>query len=201
MKIGYFGGTFDPPHLGHIILATEAFYQLGLDSLHWILTPFPPHKNALPIAPVDHRLEMLKMVVDQHPSFEISRVDLDRDPPHYAADTVEILRGEQSSAELIYIIGEDSLEDLPRWYAPEKFLANIDQLIVAPRPLVETDLTELSRFLPGVKEKTNFLSGTMLQISSSFIRNRIRTGGPVKHLLIPEVYLYLEEKNLYRYIL
>ena len=201
MKIGYFGGTFDPPHLGHIILATEAFYQLGLDSLHWILTPFPPHKSTLPITPVDHRLEMLKMVVNQHPSFEISRVDLDRDPPHYAADTVEILRGEQSSAELIYIIGEDSLEDLPKWHEPEKFLKIIDQLLVAPRPQVETNLTELSRFLPGVKEKTNFLSGTMLQISSSFIRNRIRTGGPVKHLLTPEVYLYLEQNNLYRYIL
>jgi len=198
MKIGYFGGTFDPPHLGHSILAMEAYYQLGLDSLHWILTPFPPHKNTLPVTPVNQRLEMLKMVVDQHPGFEISRVDLDRDPPHYAADTVEILRSEHPSDELIYIIGEDSLGDLPKWYAPEIFLEKIDQLLVAPRPLIETDLTELARFLPGVKEKTNFLSGIMLQISSSSIRNRIKTGGPVKHLLIPEINNYLEEKNLYR---
>ncbi len=198
MKIGYFGGTFDPPHLGHNILATEAYYQLGLDTLHWILTPFPPHKNTLPVTPVNHRLEMLKMVVDQHPGFEISRVELDRDPPYYAADTVEILRGKHPLAELIYLIGEDSLEDLPKWYAPDKFLEEIDQLLVAPRPQIETDLTELSRSLPGVKEKTNFLTGTMLQISSSFIRNRIRTGGPVKHLLMPEIYIYLEENNLYR---
>jgi len=198
MKIGYFGGTFDPPHLGHLILATEAYYQLGLDSLHWILTPFPPHKNTVPVTPVDHRLEMLKKVVDQHPGFEISRVDLDRDPPHYAADTVEILRREHPLAELIYIIGEDSLEDLPKWHEPEKFLKKIDQLLVAPRPQIETDLTELSRSLPGVKEKINFLTGTMLQISSSFIRNRIRTRGPVKHLLMPEIYIYLDEKNLYR---
>jgi len=198
MKIGYFGGTFDPPHLGHSILAMEAYYQLGLDSLHWILTPFPPHKNTLPVTPVSQRLEMLKMVVDQHPGFEISRVDLDRDPPHYAADTVEILRSEHPLAELIYIIGEDSLGDLPKWYAPENFLEKIDQLLVAPRPLIETDLTELSHILPGVKEKTKFLSGIMLQISSSFIRNRIKTGGPVKHLLIPEINNYLEEKNLYR---
>jgi len=198
MKIGYFGGTFDPLHLGHIILATEAYYQFGLDSLHWILTPFPPHKNNLPITPVDHRLEMLKMVVDQHSGFEISRVDLDRDPPHYAADTVEILRSEHPLAELIYIIGEDSLEDLLKWHAPEKFLGLIDQLLVAPRPQVETDLTELSRSLPGVKEKTNYLTGTMLEISSSFIRNRVRTRGPIKHLLIPEIYIYLEENNLYR---
>jgi len=169
-----------------------------LDSLLWILTPFPPHKNAVPVTPVDHRLEMLKMVVDQHPGFEISRVDLDRDPPHYAADTVEILRREHPLAELIYIIGEDSLEDLPKWHEPEKFLKKIDQLLVAPRPQIETDLAELSRSLPGVKEKINFLTGTMLQISSSFIRNRIRTRGPVKHLLMPEIYIYLDEKNLYR---
>ncbi|MCJ7717031.1 MAG: nicotinate (nicotinamide) nucleotide adenylyltransferase [Anaerolineales bacterium] len=158
---------------------------------------FSPHKNKLPITPVDHRVNMLNMIVNQHTGFEISRVDLDRDPPHYAADTVEILRTEHSSQELIYIIGEDSLEDLPSWYEPEKFLANIDQLVVAPRPQVETDLTELERSLPGIKEKITFLSGTMLQISSSFIRARIRNGGPVEHLIIPEVFQYLMENGLY----
>jgi len=198
MKIGYFGGTFDPPHLGHVILAAEAFYQLELDSLRWILTPSPPHKNNLPITPVEVRLEMLKLVVDEHPGFDISLVDLNRDPPHYAADTVEILRAENPSSKLVYLIGEDSLYDLAGWHAPNRFLANVDQLAVALRPLINTDLADLERSLPGLREKIYYLSDTMLQISSSFIRKRIRNNGPVRHLLDPEVYQYLDENDLYR---
>ncbi len=198
MKIGYFGGTFDPPHLGHIILAAEAMYQLELDSLQWILTPFPPHKDNLPITPVEGRLEMLKLVVDKHPGFEISLVDLNRDPPHYAADTVEILRAENPSSKLVYLIGEDSLFDLPEWYDPNRFLTNVDQLAVALRPQINSDLTKLERSLPGLRGKIYYLSDTMLQISSSFIRERIRHNGPVRHLLDPEVYQYLDENNLYR---
>ena len=198
MKIGYFGGTFDPPHLGHIILATEAFYQLELDSLEWILTPLPPHKNNLPITPVEVRLEMLKLAVGKHSGFEISLVDLDRDPPHYAADTVEILRAENPTSKLVYLIGEDSLFDLPDWYAPARFLANVDQLAVALRPNINSDLTKLESSLPGLREKIYYLSDTMLQISSSFIRERIKNNAPVRHLLDPEVYQYLDEKNLYQ---
>ncbi len=197
MKIGYFGGTFDPPHLGHMILAAEAFYQLELDSLQWILTPFPPHKNSMPITPVEGRLEMLKLVVDKHPGFEISSVDLERDPPHYAADTVEILRAENPTSELVYLIGEDSLFDLPDWYAPNRFLDNVDQLAVALRPKINSDLTKLESSLPGLREKIYYLSDTMLQISSSFIRERIRNSGPVRHLLDLEVYQYLVENELY----
>jgi len=200
MKIGYFGGTFDPPHLGHIILAAEAFYQLELDSLKWILTPFPPHKNNLPITPVEVRLEMLKLAVGKHPGFEISLVDLNRDPPHYAADTVEILRAENPISKLIYLIGEDSLVDLPDWYAPTRFLANVDQLVVALRPQINSDLTKLESSLPALREKIYYLSDAMLQISSSFIRERIKNNGPVRHLLDPEVYQYLDENNLYQQI-
>ncbi len=200
MKIGYFGGTFDPPHLGHIILAAEAFYQLELDSLQWILTPFPPHKNNLPITPVEVRLEMLKLAVGKHPGFEISLVDLNRDPPHYAADTVEILRAENPTSKLIYLIGEDSLVDLPDWYAPTRFLANVDQLVVALRPQINSDLTKLESSLPALREKIYYLSDAMLQISSSFIRERIKNNAPVRHLLDPEVYQYLDENNLYQQI-
>ncbi|NOQ39626.1 MAG: nicotinate (nicotinamide) nucleotide adenylyltransferase [Anaerolineales bacterium] len=200
MKIGYFGGTFDPPHLGHVILAVEALYQLELDSLKWILTPFPPHKNNLPITPVEVRLEMLKLAVGKHPGFEISLVDLNRDPPHYAADTVEILRAENPTSKLIYLIGEDSLVDLPDWYAPTRFLANVDQLVVALRPQINSDLTKLESSLPALREKIYYLSDAMLQISSSFIRERIKNNGPVRHLLDPEVYQYLDENNLYQQI-
>ena len=198
MKIGFFGGTFDPPHLGHMILAVEAFYQLKLDSLHWILTPYPPHKDNLPITPVETRLELLGLVVNESPDFEISQIDLNRDPPHFAADTMEMLRVEYSSSHLVYLIGEDSLRDLPGWVDPGRFLLNIDQLAVAPRPQIDTDLQELEKSIPGLMEKTVFLSGTMLQVSSTFIRERIRKNGPFRHLLSPAVSDFINKKQLYQ---
>ena len=118
-RVGYFGGTFDPPHLGHIILAAETLYLLELDTFYWIITPDPPHKTDRIITPVKHRLEMLRLVAEKYRKFLISDIDLQRDPPHYAADTVKILKNGNPSAELVYIIGEDSLRDLPEWHEPQ----------------------------------------------------------------------------------
>ena len=198
MKIGYFGGTFDPPHLGHVILAAEAIFQLELDALHWILTPFPPHKNSNPVTPVEIRLDILDLVVNRHPGFEISHVDLTRDPPHYASDTVEILKAEKPSYKLVYLIGGDSLRDLPDWHKPARFLQDIDQLAVASRPHIETDLDALEHILPGLEDKIVFLSETSIDISSSFIRQRIKGNGPYSHFVTQAVYQYLEDNQLYR---
>jgi len=91
MIIGIFGGTFDPPHIGHLILAAEAHYQLGLKKILWVLTPFPPHKQGRKITSVDERYTMLNIMLAGDPFFEVSRVDMDRDPPHYAYKTMQIL--------------------------------------------------------------------------------------------------------------
>ncbi|NQS92373.1 MAG: hypothetical protein HQ574_08180, partial [Chloroflexi bacterium] len=125
-------------------------------------------------------------------------VDLDRDPPHYAADTVEILKRENPTAELIYIIGEDSLRDLADWVEPARFLEAIDQLAVAPRPGVITDLDELDKALPGIKRKTAFISDVMLEISSSMIRERIICGTPYEHFLPKEVSAYINDNSVYK---
>jgi nicotinate-nucleotide adenylyltransferase len=197
-RIGYFGGTFDPPHLGHVILAQEVLYQLKLDSLAWLVTPDPPHKKGEAITPVESRLEMLELIIRRYPDFEISRVDLDRPAPHYAADSVELARELSPSAELVYLLGEDSLQDLPDWYQPGRFLAALDQLAVAPRPGVDSDLEALEQRLPGISQKTVFLSGVVVEISSSLIRDRIRAGAPFQHFLDREVAAYLSETHLYR---
>lgn len=196
-RVGYFGGTFDPPHLGHIILAAEAKYYLGLDEFKWIVTPEPPHKKDRIITPVNYRLEMLNLVAADMNMFEISRVDIQRDPPHYAVDTVEILKEENPSAELVYIIGEDSLKDLPNWHKPHRFLTTIDQLAVAPRPGIETDLDKLDQELPGLSEKTVFIPDIMVEISSSIVRERIREGAPFEHFLIHTVIDYIKKNKLY----
>jgi len=196
-RVGYFGGTFDPPHLGHIILAVEAKYYLGLDEFKWIVTPEPPHKKGRSITPVKYRLDMLKQVVADQMMFEISEVDIQRVPPHYAADTVEILKNQQPSAELVYIIGEDSLRDLSDWYETSRFISAIDQLAIAPRPEVSVDLDQLERMLPGLSDKIIFIPDVMIDISSSLIRERVREGAPFEHFLIDSVAEYIKMNQLY----
>ena len=92
MRYGVFGGTFDPPHIGHLVLAAEALNQFGLDRVLWVLTPEPPHKSERLITDLGVRLEMLRAAIGEDPDFELSRVDIDRPPPHYAVDTMAVLR-------------------------------------------------------------------------------------------------------------
>ena len=111
MRIGVFGGTFDPPHLAHLILAEEARYQLALERVLWVLTPESPLKPNDRITPVEQRLDMLEAALIENPAFEVSRVDLDRPPPHYAFETLKILKGSFSKGELFYLMGGDSFRD------------------------------------------------------------------------------------------
>ena len=197
-KIGYFGGTFDPPHLGHLILAVEAHHQLELDRLQWILTPDPPHKTNHQVSPVEIRLEMLQLILDTRPEFQISLIDINRDPPHYAADTVELLKKKNPADELVYVIGEDSLQDLPGWHAPDRFIAAVDTLAIAPRPGISTDLEEMERSLPGLAGKTIFLKDVRIEIASSLIKARIRNFEPYGHLLPEAIADYLKFHQLYQ---
>lgn len=196
-KIGYFGGTFDPPHLGHVILAREALYQLNLDAVMWLITPDPPHKIDREITPLQHRLEMLELVTDRYEEFSISEIDLQRTPPYYAADTAEIIKTQKPGVDLVYIIGEDSLEDLPGWYQPNRLLNTIDLLAVSPRPGFNPDLAALEKELPGLIRKTVFLANVMVEISSSIIRKRVREGNHYDHFLIREVADYIYSNHLY----
>jgi nicotinate-nucleotide adenylyltransferase len=197
-KIGYFGGTFDPPHLGHLILAVEAHHQLELDRLQWILTPDPPHKTNHQVSPVEIRLEMLQLILDTRPEFQISLIDINRDPPHYAADTVELIKKKNPADELVYVIGEDSLQDLPGWHAPDRFIAAVDTLAIAPRPGISTDLEEMERSLPGLAGKTIFLKDVRIEIASSLIKSRIKKFEPYGHLLPEAIADYLKFNKLYQ---
>jgi len=196
-RVGYFGGTFDPPHLGHTILAQEVCYQLDLDCLYWLITPDPPHKLGASITPVQDRLMMVERIVNRVPYFMISRLDLDRPAPHYAVESVELARELNPDSELIYLMGEDSLLDLPGWHRPVQFLEAVDQLAVAPRPGVEAKLGEIEPRLPGISQKTVLLQDVMVEISSSVIRNRIRSGAPYRHFLDDQVADYLLKHKLY----
>ncbi|MFO8037013.1 MAG: nicotinate-nucleotide adenylyltransferase [Anaerolineales bacterium] len=198
MKLGLFGGTFDPPHIGHVILAAECCHQLALDEVDWILTPRPPHKPERDITPVKIREKMLHLIVDANPQFDLSRVDIDRPPPHYAADTVEIFRENHPGDDLIYLIGEDSLRDLPSWERPQELIERVDGLGVYARPGVDPDLVEIEDQIAGLSEKLIKIAGPLIQISSSEIRSRIREGKPYRYFIPPLVYSLIEEKHLYK---
>ena len=196
-RIGIFGGTFDPPHLGHLILAAEATAQLGLDRLLWVLTPDPPHKRNQQLTPVNIRLELVHAALRDDPNFELNRVDLDRDGPHYTLDTVKIIHQQNPMDELFYLIGGDSLHDFPNWYKPNQLLAEVTGLGVMRRPGDQIDLSRLEMALPGVIQKINFVDAPLLEIASHEIRSRIAAGRPYRYYLLPAVYDCIKEKGYY----
>ena len=196
--MGILGGTFDPPHIGHLILASEAQAQLGLERVLWVLTPFPPHKQNQPITPLQQRLEMLQAALGDDPVFMLSRVDIEREPPHYAVDTVQILQASSPDAELIYLMGSDSLGDLPTWHTPDAFVRACAAIGVMHRPGVQVDLVRVQEAVPGLNEKVLFFETPWLQISSSDIRKRVKDGCPYRYFLPRPVYEVIARLGLYR---
>ena len=199
-QIGIFGGTFDPPHLGHLILASEARFQLGLDRLLWILTPNPPHKQDQTITPVAHRLAMVNLAIQDNSSFELSRVELDRPGPHYTLDTVEIIADQYPDADITPIIGSDSLREFPTWHQPQEILYACHWVGVMRRPGETANLEALERELPGISSKIHYVDAPLLEIASREIRERVASGKPFRYYLSPPVYKYINEHHLYHQV-
>jgi nicotinate-nucleotide adenylyltransferase len=197
-RLGIFGGTFDPPHVGHLILAAEALDQLDLDYTVWVLTPDPPHKRGQKIASLAHRLTMVQMAIARDKHFFLSRVDIDRSGPHYAVDTMRLLREEYPEHELIYLMGGDSLQDLPKWHLPHEFLSLVDGVGVMRRPGDEIDLSELNDALPELCSKLHFVTAPLLEISANQIRRRAIDQRAYRYYLLPVIYDYIRKYNLYQ---
>lgn len=199
MRIGIFGGTFDPPHLGHLILAAEACHQLDLDKLLFVLTSDPPHKQDHLISPYPDRLAMLEAAIADNPAFELSRIEVDRPGPHYTVDTMHLLKKELPDDTLIYLMGGDSLRDLPTiWHKPREFIAACDVLGVMRRPQDQIDMESLEVELPGVSAKVEFMNAPLLEISARQIRRRVAEGRPYRYYLPEAVYQIIQEKKLYQ---
>ncbi|MEK6221322.1 MAG: nicotinate-nucleotide adenylyltransferase [Chloroflexota bacterium] len=198
MRIGIFGGTFDPPHLGHLILAAEAQYQLSLDRLLFVLTPDPPHKQDRTLTPIPSRLAMLEAALADQSAFELSLVEIDRPGPHYAVDTVALLKAQYPKDKLIYLMGGDSLADLPvNWHRPAEFLAQCDGLGIMRRPHDHIDLTTMEKKLPGLTAKAALVEAPLLEIASRQIRQRVREGRPYRYYLPPRVVQVIENEGFY----
>ena len=196
-RIGIFGGTFDPPHIGHQILAMEAYDELKLDKLFWVLAPHPPHKIGKRLTPLEIRIEMVEAAIQYDRIFELSYVDIDRPGPHYVLDTVKIFRQQYPEDELIFLIGGDSLHDLPGWHQPQEFIAACDKIGVMHRPGEKIDLVELERQLPALTEKLEIIEAPLLEISSNQIRKLVAAGKPFQYYLPHEVYNIILKNRLY----
>jgi nicotinate-nucleotide adenylyltransferase len=197
-RIGIFGGTFDPPHIGHLVLAAESHNQLNLDRLLWVLTPQPPHKLDLQLSPLEQRLEMLKLAIADDPGFEVSDVEVSRPGPHYALETVNILKEQNPGCELVYLMGGDSLGELASWRRVDELVRALHWIAVMHRPNEGLNLDRLEKSIKGVKHKILFVNGPRLEISSSDIQKRIASGRPCRYFLLPPVYKYIQEHGLYQ---
>jgi nicotinate-nucleotide adenylyltransferase len=197
-RIGVFGGTFDPPHIGHLILAGEAVFQFDLSRLLWVLTPDPPHKQENPVTPLVHRLSMLQGMIARNPVFELSRLEMDRPGPHYTVDTIRLLAEQEPQADIVLLIGGDSLQDLPAWRLAPDLVTAVSKIGVMRRPGDFTDLPALEAILPGLTEKIQFIATLLQPVSSSELRRRIATGEMYRYYLPPSVYEYIETHHLYR---
>ena len=198
-RIGIFGGTFDPPHFGHLILAAEAQYQLKLDLLHFVLTPNPPHKQGLHLTPLEDRVAMLSAAIEGHQGFELSTVDIDRPGPHYTADTMQILREQYPEEILIYLMGGDSLVGLLYdWHKEAEFIDSCDLIGVMRRPQDKLDFAPIEEAFPGIIEKIRFVEAPLLEIASSQIRRRIREGRPHCFYLPEPVRRVIAERGIYQ---
>ncbi len=197
MRLGIFGGTFDPPHISHLILAAEAFNRLNLARVLWVLTPHPPHKRDQNISPLEQRLELVQAAVEPDRRFELSRIDIDRQPPYYAADTVELLHQRYPADTLIYLLGGDSLHDLPIWHAPQRFVDACDEIGVMRRPGDQVDLGRLEQRLPGLSAKVRFFDTPLIGISATEIRRRVAAGHPFRYFVSPSVYDLIVSRGYY----
>lgn len=199
MKLGVLGGTFDPIHLGHLLIAEQARDELDLEQVLFVPAGSPPHKPDQMIAPDHHRLAMLELAIATHPAFALSRVDMDRPGPSYTADTLALLRAEWGpTVRLHFILGSDSLAELLTWHQPWRLIQQA-RLAVADRPGLEVDLAELERGLPGLNAAVDWVSMPEVGISATDIQRRVQTGRSIRYQVPAAVEDYILRHGLYRY--
>jgi nicotinate-nucleotide adenylyltransferase len=183
-RVGIFGGTFDPIHHGHLILGGEAIESLRLDRLIFVPAAASPHKLDRVPAPPDARLEMLRAAIDGEARFQLDEMELQRPPPSYSIDTVELLRFRHPTAEFFFLIGEDNVAGLPKWHRFDE-LSQMIKFVVLERSGAKTEHP-----YPTIRRH--------LDISATNIRNRVATGRSIRYLVPPAVETIIHDRQLYR---
>ena len=198
MRVGVFGGTFDPIHIGHLVSAEEVRVKLELERVVFVPARLPPHKLDQVVSPVEHRLAMVELAIASNLHLAVSRVDIDRSGPSYTVDTIKLLKDEWGpGVEIYFIMGSDSLLDILTWHEPRR-LIKLCRFAVVSRPGYQVDLDELDDLLPGVASRVRMLNAPELAISSTDIQRRVREGLPIKYQVPEAVEDYIYQRKLYQ---
>lgn len=198
MKIGVLGGTFDPVHIGHLMMAEEARASLNLAEILLVPAGQPLLKLDYPVTPAEHRLQMLRLAIAGRPYFKVSTVEIERPGPSYTVGTIAELRVQYGSEdEIFFILGWDSLAQLPGWREPSR-LIKMCYLVAVPRPgFQRPDLKALEDLIPGISERVMLLDKPQIDISASAIRALAARGLPLRHLVPEPVEEYIRQHKLY----
>jgi nicotinate-nucleotide adenylyltransferase len=197
VRIGILGGTFNPPHLGHLICAQEAYLQLGLDRVTLIPARIPPHKPVEDEPGAEHRLELCRLAVSgDEARFDVSELEIARSGPSYTVDTLEELHSSAPDHELYLIVGGDIAAGLPSWHRPERVLSLATLAVAKRRGTSRTAVDDALRTLPG-GERARFFRMPRIGVSSTMVRDRVRAGQPIKYFTPDAVVSYIERHGLY----
>ena len=199
MRLGVFGGTFDPIHNGHLAVAEECRDRLSMDRVLFVPARLPPHKQVRSLTASHHRMDMVRLAIASNPAFEASSIELSRPGPSYSVDTLFQLRQHQpKDTDIFFIMGADSLNDLASWRNPAGLLANCKLVVVSRPGAPAVDPSRLDSLYPGADERVIALEVTGLDIASSDLRSRVATGKTIRYQLPDEVMAYIESNKLYQ---
>jgi len=200
-RIGIFGGTFDPVHLGHLIMAEQCREAGELNEVWFIPAARPPHKQDRPLTSFAQRVEMLALAIAGMPAFRVNELEKDRAGPSYTADTLAELHRLHPQTDFALLLGSDCLPDLPEWHQPERIL-ELAELLIYARPswpaLTAESLRESLRLSENTAFRMRWVPGPSVDIASRDLRQRAAEGRSLRFLVPRAVECYIEEKKLYR---
>jgi nicotinate-nucleotide adenylyltransferase len=195
-QIGILGGTFDPIHFGHLIIAEAAMDQLGLDRIEFLPANDPPHKPEGSVSPARHRAAMVQTAIDPVDYFQLNCIEMERAGPSYTVDSLEQLVRERPQDSFWFIIGGDSLRDLPSWRSPERIL-ELASLAVIDRPGAIYDLAGLEGLVPGLRQRIALVEAPLIDLSATLLRRRFAAGGSIRFQTPDSVIAYMTANGLY----
>lgn len=197
MRVGILGGTFNPPHLGHLVCAQEAYLQLGLQRVMLMPARIPPHKPVEDEPGVEHRLELCRRAAAGDERFAVSDLEVRRSGTSYTVDTLKELQSQAPDNELFLIVGGDVAEGLTRWREPEEVLSLATLAVAKRRGTSRAAVDGALQQLRG-GELAEFFQMPRIGVSSTMIRRRVRAGEPIRYLVPDAVAGYIEGHQLYR---